>query len=277
MDALPPELKIEVMQRVDEISSLSTLIHSIPSFFNVFINAKGTILHSVLRRAIQPLVTQDALTVVASSKLTVPGPDEVRQFLEEYKHRLKIKNLTALTEPSSPLSLHIDLAQKHKLVEWFTNDLCGSILSTHPFDHQQNEIKPLPVSTDETVRIHRALYRFELYCDLFRPTIPSRLGSDEARERLLDLWPAWEVEELSCIHKYLSRRLSDVIDEVAEHDVELGDFYGNVAYDRMCQQHLISDCHRTISVLIIFRRALPERDERICSLSRAPLPAQSPD
>ena len=50
---------------------------------------------------------------------------------------------------------------------------------------------------------------------------------------LLALWPAWEVEELNCIHNYLSRRLSDVIDEVAEHDVKMGESYGNVAFDRM--------------------------------------------
>ena len=92
MEALPPELKIEVMQRVDEISSLSTLIHSIPSFFNIFIKAKGAILCSVLRRAIQPFVAADALTVLESSKLTVPSPDEVRKFLEDYRHRPKAKN-----------------------------------------------------------------------------------------------------------------------------------------------------------------------------------------
>lgn len=243
MDSLPPELKIELMRRVDEISLLSTLIHSIPSFFNVFITAKGSILRSVLRRAIQPSVTQDALTVVYSSKLTVPDPDEVRQFLKEYKYRLKTMESAAFPEPSTSLSVHMDLARTHKLVEWFTYDLCSSILSNDPFIHQQGETKHLPISTDETIRIHRALYRFELYCDLFRPTIPSRLGSDEACERLLNLWPAWEVEELSCIHNYLSRRLSDVIDEVAEHDVELGDFYGNVANDRMCKQRWMSDCH----------------------------------
>lgn len=233
MEALPPELKIEVMQRADEISALSTLIHSIPSFFNVFTKAKTTILRSVLRRAIQPLVTQDALTVLDSSKLTVSGTEEVRRFLESYKYRLKIKDPLTLTESLSPLSTHMDLSRKHKLVEWFTHDLCTTILSSPPFT-RQGETKSLPVSTEETVRIHRALYRFELYCDLFRPTIPSRLGPDEAREQLLDLWPAWEVEELSCIHTYLSRRLSDVVDEVAEHDVELGDFYGNIAFDRMC-------------------------------------------
>ena len=127
----------------------------------------------------------------------------------------------------------MDLARNHKLVEWFTHDLCTTIFSNHPFTHQQDGTKPLPVSTEETVRIHRALYRFELYCDLFRPTTQSRLDPDEACERLLNLWPAWEVEELGCINNYLSRRLSEVIDEVAEHDVELGDFYGNVAFDRM--------------------------------------------
>lgn len=116
------------MQHVDEISSLSTLVHSIPSFFNVFSKAKKTILRSVLRRAIQPFVTQDALTVVYSSKLTGPGSDEVRQFLKDYARRLQTKDPAAFTEPSSPLSLHMDRAREHKLVEWFTNDLCSTIL-----------------------------------------------------------------------------------------------------------------------------------------------------
>lgn len=232
MEGLPPELKLELMQRLDNFCSLSTLIHAIPSFYHVLVHAKLTVLSSILKTAIQLPVVSDALTVLESSKLSNATSEEVRTILQNYKHGLENEHTTVLIEPSSSLATCVDIVRKHRLIEWFRQDLCRSNLPTPPLTNPQEPTDPLPVSTEENTRIYRALYRFELYCNLFRDANLYRLNTYEARTRLLKLWPSWEVEELSCIHNYLSRRLSEVLDEVAEHDVETGGFYHNVGKDR---------------------------------------------
>jgi len=218
------------------------LIHAIPSFYQVFIRTKSTVLSSVLKRAIQPPVEQDALAAVESSRLVLPKPDEVRTSVQKYKQRREMKHLTAFIKLSLSLPMCVDLGRKHKLIEWFTHDLYCSTLSVHLSTRQRNATESLPISTDETIRIHRALYRFELYRDLFKEENQGQLDTYEARKRLLKVWPPWEVEELSCIHNYLSRRGSDVLDEVAEYDVETGDFNHNVGKDCKLPRSIHRQC-----------------------------------
>ena len=72
----------------------------------------------------------------------------------------------------------------------------------------------LSPTRQELRRIERALYRFEIYCDLFREipnerssTIPSAINSEQSQLFFAKFAP-YENEQLGCIHDFLVRAIS---------------------------------------------------------------------
>lgn len=68
------------------------------------------------------------------------------------------------------------------------------------------------ISTTERLRLHRAIYRYSIFSDMFSdefgfPKTWYYDGEDLAA-LLLALFPAWQVEELSCIHDFITDRLA---------------------------------------------------------------------
>ena len=88
------------------------------------------------------------------------------------------------------------------------------------FEDQDMVLKQLrkttskPLSTNETTRIRRALYRYELYCNMFGPQ--NYMLHEHEVMVFLRLFPPWEVEEIGCIHTYLQNRLT-IFGEIVYH------------------------------------------------------------
>ena len=223
LDGLHTELKSEILHFMTDIESLKSLVHASPSFYYVYTGVRQSVLSTVVQREIHPEVIRDALAVHESLRMESYGLDQVQPFLLKYKANRQAKLATPL-----PMPLAMDLLAFHKkYVEYFAKDFVSTVLSLHPTSKQPQQGPP--VSTTELCRIHRSLYRFELYCVLFRqrrqrngPPL-DRLSSEDQSIMFLSLYPPWEVEELYCIHDYLYRRLSPPFEEVAQHDVHLGE------------------------------------------------------
>ena len=64
-----------------------------------------------------------------------------------------------------------------------------------------------PVTRTEMERIRRALFRFELYCNIFLKSL-DRPGPDERKELFLDRFSPWENEQLVTMYEYLLQRMS---------------------------------------------------------------------
>ncbi len=99
------------------------------------------------------------------------------------------------------------------------------------------------ISESEELRILRALYRFQLYCNIFgRKTIdaakqapPTMEGwprqpwpgqSPDDLDCELELffwpWPPWANEQLACVFEYLETKISVYFNDVASHDIDWG-------------------------------------------------------
>ncbi|KAJ9646962.1 hypothetical protein H2204_000654 [Knufia peltigerae] len=77
----------------------------------------------------------------------------------------------------------------------------------------------------EIRRIQRTLYRFEIYCNLFRARKKPPAAAfdvDEHRTVFFSKFSPWENEQLGCIHDYLFHKASPVFIEITEHDVTWG-------------------------------------------------------
>jgi hypothetical protein len=56
------------------------------------------------------------------------------------------------------------------------------------------------------MRIHRAFYRLELFCNLFQVN-STNVEWGDLRIQFLSFQPLWEVEELTCVYEYLEQKL----------------------------------------------------------------------
>ncbi|MCJ1386753.1 hypothetical protein MMC17_009879 [Xylographa soralifera] len=187
--------------------------------YAVFDGAKSSILTSILGHVLPYETRHEATAVIKSAKLSKPSKEEVLQFLEKQ-----------VFDRSSDAAVELsELARQHILVEWFTNDICATVRARRRLDTQV-DIEPFELSFNGRIRIQRALYRLQLYCNLFSPRNLQRLEDYDARDAFFTRFPAWEVEEFACIHDYLHRRL-DVIDEITLHDLETLFRYERISND----------------------------------------------
>lgn len=106
----------------------------------------------------------------------------------------------------------------HSCVEFFAAEFASFALSKNPVPRDSNAAP----SCTETLRIKRNLYRFELYCNLFRkPSYdrmlrddrdclvqPSPFGTQEQREIFLKMFSPWKSEQLGCIPRLASLKES---------------------------------------------------------------------
>ncbi|KAK2601303.1 hypothetical protein N8I77_010763 [Diaporthe amygdali] len=120
-------------------------------------------------------------------------------------------------------------SKTHSIVEYF----CGRFarerlpLIQHLMVGRRPEACP---SKREAFRIRRALYRFQIYCNLlfrnendFRPGRRVRqMRSSYIVRHFFGCFSPWVDEQLACIHDYLEDILSRAFDDVAAHDVDWG-------------------------------------------------------
>lgn len=129
------------------------------------------------------------------------------------------------------LSIANSISKTHVFVEYF----CECFVRDRLPLMQKLVGRPLNSGEDgpsqtELFRIRRALYRFQIYCNLmfrkesdFHPGRWVRVERNYLLDRyFFDPFPPWINEQLCCIHDYLEQVLSRSFDEVAARDIVWG-------------------------------------------------------
>ncbi|KAI1307128.1 hypothetical protein F5Y03DRAFT_126745 [Xylaria venustula] len=228
VEKLPVELLQEVLECLPDVPSLYAAILSCSSFHSAFIGAECAISTAVLFNQIKVEVLPEAMIACDSALLRPHDPNP--------KSRETILNFVTcnfLQRPTGhglwPLWKALHLGRLHFYVDALAKEFAVSALSKSPL----NQLNRLP-ARQESCRIERTLYRFEIYCNIFREnekrfsSSPSTVLSD--RKRLFfDNFTPYENEQLGCIHDFLIQIVSPSFNEVAEHDVYWG--AANVEYD----------------------------------------------
>lgn len=107
---------------------------------------------------------------------------------------------------SSPLSKFLALSRFHDEVQFFATRLAAS-LTVHPVTGSSPKT-PIALTQTERTRIERALYRFEIYCDLFRGDDAGlRPALEERRAFMFEKFLPWEIEQLASVIEYLLRQI----------------------------------------------------------------------
>ncbi|KAL2132998.1 hypothetical protein VTI74DRAFT_3036 [Chaetomium olivicolor] len=223
---MPLHLLAMVLSRLDNLRSLASAIFTHPSLYAAFEEDRHRIVRHVIKSEIPPRLMKYALCTYFASSPSLDRGDLQRivGFLQDnfgYGGPL----------PPDPFSSSIDmhlvstLSRTHSIVQYFTDDLLRDML---PLVHQHLGLhRPdhISASPDEVFRIQRAMYRFEIYCNLFRYRYtPAELRRLETliEDHFLGYFSPWVNDQLVCIHHYFERVLSRAFDEVAAHDISWG-------------------------------------------------------
>ena len=232
LEDVPVEVQQIILHQMPDFSTLKALISASPAYLRAYLSQRHSIMSDILHRSIHPDVLLDAMAIVDALKLSRNYDDYVpnlKAFVEQYKTTRA--SLDVDLEPLEPSTTE-ELWKFHLLVLDVTKDFCDYALSTHPVTGQSLD-HYASLSPNEARRIHRALYRYELFTRLFhepdfyleeqrfRDRRPgrSRLALQRDSIRSLDsqdkswlffpLFKAWEIEEIACVRDYVTHRYDE--------------------------------------------------------------------
>ncbi len=229
MESLPAELRIQILLELKDLFSLRSLVYASPSYHASYIKVgrEKVLSRLALQQHPDHVLDADALATARSAKfydkitrgLGRPGleADRANAFLDEYG-RARGDNVQLKSKWLSHLGITetIDLIHLHRSVKRVTSEYCVYIGCK-----MKPKQRPLRLSQMEEIRLHRAIYRFQIYCNLFghNPFLPpTNVGDNETMNKhpirqFLPSFPPWEVLEIACVWHFLVRRWARVIRE----------------------------------------------------------------
>ncbi|KAI1109804.1 hypothetical protein F5Y14DRAFT_390502 [Nemania sp. NC0429] len=225
INGLPAELLQMILEALPDVLSLHNAVLSCSLFYHTFSHVQSTVTTRVLLNQVNLDVLPEAI-MAAESILLRPHDSDPTSYRTIMK--FVVENLQKRPSPPRSWTLQkaLRVSRLHSYVDVLTNNFIAATLTTHPLSRSDHH----PVTYQETCRVKRALYRFEVYCNLFREEsdVESPIYNEQKSLFFAHFAP-YENEQLGCIHDYLVRAVSPVHNEVAEHDVGWG--ASNVSYE----------------------------------------------
>ncbi|KAI1272147.1 hypothetical protein F5Y07DRAFT_380696 [Xylaria sp. FL0933] len=213
MEQLPVELIQRLLSYLD-LNSLRNAALSCRFLFNAFKGAETLITSKILFQHISPSVLPEAILVNKSRSLGEPSISKGLEFAAFLDTR----------EPAPTKWSFADawpLVQFHEKVSYLAARFASEALEKQP--------RFLPAGEpdhDETCRFERAIYRFQLYCNVVGELFP--ITENELGKMYFDHFSTWENEQLACVYEYFVRLIAKPFNYFVEHDVAWG--YMRVRY-----------------------------------------------
>lgn len=220
---LASELKQDIFMQLPDVSSLLSVILTCSSFHCTFLNAESLLLNTILERKTHPSAAFDALAAFQASELGSTNQTWSKKAVREIMSAYDGDRIASWSR-SWRLSDAIKFERMNNTVKYFTDQYVSTTLAMKLVGTNPDALH-MPASFSEIGRIQRTFYRFELFCNLFRKRkpMPSRRASrqlfsinpvelfDEEEQYWIffDRFPAWENEQLGCIHDFLEGRFGE--------------------------------------------------------------------
>ncbi len=225
LDNLPYELKLAILHEITDLVSLRALTCASPAYREVYRSESHLIQSSVLLNDDYPDLlldlrsTAEVMQVAVDDKFHAP---EIERFVERCKAKAKASSfMIGFGSWTIETLVDVDLTVRHAIKQYFQFALSCHPVTGEPLKNNR------PVSHSEIRRIHRAFYRYELFCIIFRE---SDLSIADAWTRgdiqmacdledllqikyflFIALFKAWEIEGIACIRDYIIRRYKALI------------------------------------------------------------------
>jgi hypothetical protein len=198
VEKFPLELRQALLSALSDVSSLRSTAMSCPSFYDAFISAEELITTQVLKNQFDNAdILPEAFAAFDSSRTHPWTRRRTRDFIDEHFQSRK------LPRDSWKLADALPMGNLHSCVEFFATRFAAEMLSPSSAFAYIDPPPAWPLSRSEMIRVQRAFYRFEVYCNLFRD--PELFDFREQRDLFFFKFAHWENEQLACVYGYLFR------------------------------------------------------------------------
>lgn len=224
---MPLHLLVMVLSRLDDMHSLGSAIRTHRLLHAAYQDDTNTILKSILRNQIPSDLMRYAVTAYEARRIARYDKKPLHELLTQSLARRDRRGIpfqerylrSAIeNDPGAP-ALAAALSSTHSVVQHFSRRFLADTLPLAPQVLGPAYSRSAEASADEIFRACRALYRFQIYCNLgFRDgddhegNLGGDLSSSVLRECQDDYhfraFSPWVNEQLACIHDYLERGLS---------------------------------------------------------------------
>lgn len=239
---MPLHLLTLILSRLDDMHSLGLAIKSYRLLYAAYQDDTNTVLKSIIRNQIPPDLMRYAVAAYDARYVNRDDKEALHELVvdslarrdrrgrtfQEWFLKYKIEN-----NAGAP-ALAAELSSMHSIVQHFSRRFLDDTLPLAPQVFGPARSPSTEASANEVFRAQRALYRFQIYCNVgFRDNHNAIPGEDLTHGWSSALkecqkyhhfrsFSPWVNEQLACMHDYLERDLSKAFDEVAAHDVEWG-------------------------------------------------------
>ncbi|KAK3295339.1 uncharacterized protein B0H64DRAFT_459470 [Chaetomium fimeti] len=205
LESLPAELRTLLLSSLASLNDLKAATHASPVLYHQYRADRKQILGRVLRCTLGEKVFVDAYAVQKSTRLEYPpylaAHLTAQAFMDTYQeHRAQPSIIAGECAAADVMGM--------ATFYWST---VGPLMQKIPQKLLHNLDPSLQLghlSRVEEERILRALYRFEMWCNLYGTKPGAAAGSQSVQpiEMLMyffQVFEPWEIEEISCIHALL--------------------------------------------------------------------------
>lgn len=204
LECLPAELRCQILSSFSNLDDLKSTAHASPVLYQQYRADRKIILDSVLRQTLGDKVFVDAYAVQKS--LPLEGPAElpvnlgVQFFMMEYQKHYSGPSL---------ISSECTVEDLIGMAAFYTSTIKPLLVSI-PAMLLRNLNRSLQLgslSSTERTRITRALYRFQMWCNLYGTSDIAAardwpLDPFDMLMYFFEVFQPWEIEEISCIHTF---------------------------------------------------------------------------
>lgn len=195
IESLSVELQQIILSNIPDVLSLRSAALSCRALYNALLSAETIITTRVLLNQVSFDVLPEAYITQEASCLEPHTEKNVRDFIARHLHeRRPPPEIWTLCDAVLAAKLHAcvsELALQFIATTAKKSPVCGT----------------RPATRAETSRVERAMYRFEIFCNLFR-----EFWDSDFLEQLWDFFfsnfSPWENEQLACVHDYLVQAVS---------------------------------------------------------------------
>ncbi|KAK3899285.1 hypothetical protein C8A05DRAFT_46603 [Staphylotrichum tortipilum] len=218
IENLPAELRHAILHALD-YKSLRAMAQASPVFHQQYLQGRRLLLSGCLQRTLGT-ATVDACAVYRSNPECFTDErtrESVTQFLEPYRNRLSLTTYSisdeglADKEVEALFAFHLTVIEP--LVQSFVNWALGNFAR-----ETEAPPPPQPLSRTEEARIVRAMYRFQLCCNLFHDRrhqwISVQLDALDMLELVFSLFEPWEVEQVVCVYAFVQDRFDRIFSAI---------------------------------------------------------------
>ncbi|USP72751.1 hypothetical protein yc1106_00025 [Curvularia clavata] len=216
IESLSVQLQQIILSNIPDVLSLRSAALSCRALYNALLSAETIITTRALLNQVSFDVLPEAYITQEAIRLERHTEKNVRDFIARHLHeRRPPPEIWTLCDAVRAAKLHAcvnELALQFIANTAKKPPVCG----TRPATRAE-------ISRVEISRVERAMYRFEILCNLFREFWDSNL-----LEQLWDVFfsnfSPWENEQLACVQDYLVQAVSPAFNDIAEHDIAWGEF-----------------------------------------------------